>query len=320
MKPKVLILPPLERADQNRLEQAAPWLSWHDGSLEAPDEAILSTAEIIIGNLPLALLPRAKKLKWLQLTSSGVGGYARADLPEGVQLTCATGVYGLAVAEHLIAMMMTLNKKLHLYRDGQGQSSWQSLGQVKTLEGQKVLIVGAGDIGGTLARKLKGLGARVTGIRRTSQPLPEAFEAMYFMEDLGRLIPEADVVVFVLPETPETVRLVDEKLLRAMKKDALLLNAGRGSLIDQEALVQVVSEGHLWGVGLDVTQPEPLPADHPLWSQERILITPHVSGFFHLPQTRENLLAFLEKNLEAYHEGRPLESRVDRETGYRESP
>lgn len=320
MKPNVLMLLPLEPSDKARLEAATPWASWHFDKLETPDGVRLSTAEIIIGNVPPALLPQAKALRWLQLTSSGVGVYAKADFPKEIQLTCATGVYGLAVAEHLLAMIMTLNKRLHLYRDGQSQGRWQSLGQVKTVEGQKILIVGAGDIGGTLARKLKGLGARVTGIRRTSQPLPEAFEAMFQMEDLERLLPEADVVVFVLPETPETLGLVNEKLLRIMKKDALLLNAGRGSLIDQEALVQVVSEGHLWGVGLDVTQPEPLPVEHPLWSLERVLITPHVSGFFHLPQTRENLLSFLEKNLEAYHLGRPLESKVDLMTGYRESP
>ena len=134
--------------------------------------------------------------------------------------------------------------------------------------------------------------------------------------DADRYLPEADIVFLCMPETPETVGFMSRERIFSMKEGAILLNAGRGTAVDTDALTDALRANHLFGAGLDVTCPEPLPAEHPLWQCENALITPHVSGYYHLQQTHDNIVRLACDNIRAYLDGCPLRSEVDYERGY----
>ena len=243
-------------------------------------------------------------LRWLQTWSAGMDQYQRPGvLPEGVRLTSASGAYGHSVSEHMFAMLLSAMKRLPGYRDLQHEECWTDLGQVKSLAGARVLCVGTGDLGSSFARLCKALGAHTIGIRRDVSKAAEGVDEMYSIAELDRLLPQADVVALNLPHAEDTVHIMDRRRMLLMKEDAILLNAGRGTAVDCGALAQVLEEGHLWAACLDVTDPEPLPAGHPLWRQERAMITPHAAGGNHLPDTAGRIAASALKNLNQFLAG-----------------
>ena len=195
-------------------------------------------------------------------------------LPEGVLLTCSTGVYGHSVSKHLFAMLLALMKRLPQYRDQQRQAQWRDLGQARSLLDAEVLMVGTGDLGTSFARLCRALGAHTTGVRRDPARPAQGIQRINGHSELDELLPRADVVALALPQSPKTVGLFGRERLLRLKEDAILLNGGRGSAVDCAALAEVLESGRLWGAGLDVTDPEPLPPEHPLWRQPRALITP----------------------------------------------
>ncbi len=275
-------------------------------------------AEIVIGDLsPRALRP-FRKLRWFHLVWAGVDRYEPDDFANGAQFTNGSGAYGVTIAEHMVACILSLYRQLRHYDRLQQLRCWDQNWQEDTLEGKTVLILGAGDIGCALARRLRGFDCKIIGIRRTGKPLP-GFDEMHTLDRLDSLLPQADVVAGCLPGTPETVKLLNERRLRSMKPTALLLNCGRGSLIDTAALETVLLEGHLGGCALDVTDPEPLPKDSPLWNMERVILTPHISGasFGHVQEMEDRIYALAAENLRRYLAGEELLNRVDFSTGYR---
>lgn len=275
-------------------------------------------ANVIIGNVPPKLLETAENLEWLQLNSAGADLYTKPGvLPDETVLTNATGAYGLAVSEHMLALVFDLIRRLNQYHENQAARRWRSMGNIISVEGSTVLILGVGDIGGDFARKMKALGAYTIGVRRTSSKIPEYLDEQYTLSELDSLLPRADIVAMVLPGGPATNHLMDGRRLRLMKKGAYLINVGRGNAIDPKALAEVMKEGHLGGCGLDVTEPEPLPADDPLWGMGNVVITPHVAGNFFLPETFERIVKITGNNLEAWAKGAPLTNVVDFATGYR---
>ncbi len=275
-------------------------------------------AEVIIGDLGPEELRKAKKLRWFHLVWAGVDRYKVSDFPENALFTNGSGAYGVTIAEHMMACILALYRQLRHYDGLQKRHVWDGDWQEDTLEGKTVLILGAGDIGTALAKRLRGFDCRVIGVRRTEGELPY-FDEMHTIEDLDTLLPIADVVACCLPGTAETKGLLDENRLRAMKPKALLLNCGRGSLIDTKALETVLLEGHLGGCGLDVTDPEPLPADSPLWDLERVILTPHISGasFGHVAEMEDRIYRLAAENLRRYLGGEELLNRVDFQAGYR---
>ena len=178
-------------------------------------------------------------------------------------------------------------------------------------------VLGLGDIGGDYARKVHALGAHVIGVRRTNQNKPDYLDEQHTMDDLDMLLGRADIVAMVLPGGSATNHIMDERRLRLMKKGAYLINVGRGNAIDPDGLYKVLKDGHLGGCGLDVTEPEPLPADSPLWELENLVITPHVAGNFFLPETFERIIRIAGENLAAWANGTPYRNVVDFTTGYR---
>lgn len=278
----------------------------------------LENADVIIGESGPAKLARAKHLKWFHLVWAGVDRFQASDFPAGAKFTNGSGAYGVMIAEHMMACMLSMVRQLPHYAANQKQHLWDPNWTEDTLEGKTVLILGAGDIGTELARRLMGFDCRLVGVRRTGADSPY-FDEIHTMDDLDELLPRADIVACALPGTDTTKRLLNKQRLLSMKPNALLLNCGRGSLIVTKDLEEVLAAGHLGGVALDVTDPEPLPADSPLWDCGRVMLTPHISGasFGHVAETEDKIYRLAAENLRRFLAGEELLNEVDFETGYR---
>lgn len=328
---RALVTIPTGERHRNLLQQAAPGWEFRfrgtDTLVCAPQEALpgqpvtqedVDWAQVILGNVPAAMLHGSPALEWLQTNSAGVEPYIQPGVLAGdTLLTNATGAYGLAIAEHMLGMLLELFKKLELYRDAQKSGAWQSQGAVKAVYGSTVLVLGMGDIGGEFAARCKALGAKVIGVRRSPRPCPEYADEVHLLEDLDSLLPQADVAAVTLPGTDATRGLMSRERLAKMKEGAVLLNVGRGFIVDTEALCDALERGHLSGAGVDVTDPEPLPPTHRLWNIPTAVVTPHISGFYHLRETHERIVGIFLENLRHFQAGEPLRNLVDFTTGYR---
>lgn len=280
----------------------------------------LEWAQIIIGNPPTNLLNAQPNLKLVCLNSAGSDTYVKKGLlhPDTL-LTNASGAYGTAIAEYVLSYILYFYKKLHLYAKNQQVHRWHYEGQVESLQGKNVLIVGAGDIGCHVAQLLSFFGTNNTGVRRTAKPLPAYFAKTCTLAQLDEQLPLADIVILALPQSAQTQHLFDYARLTKMKSTAILINVGRGSAIVSQDLYQIMKKGHLKAVALDVIDPEPLPLNDPLWNLENVLITPHCTGGYSLESTYTKVYDILYQNLKAYLTDQPLHNLVDRKTGYRQS-
>ncbi|OXM99580.1 D-2-hydroxyacid dehydrogenase [Bifidobacterium vansinderenii] len=282
-------------------------MSW---SIRVPDE-LRERATVIIGNVPAAQMAQYPNLKWLQTWSAGVDAYlAPGVLDPSVVVTNASGAYGQSVSEHLFAMMWALMKNLPQYRDSQQRNEWRDAGAVISPSDATVLVIGTGDIGSHFATMCRGVGARTMGARRNPNKTAKGIDSMHGFDELDELLPQADVVALIVPSTPDTHHLLDGRRLALLKPGAIVLNAGRGDAIDPDALLANLDR--LRGAGLDVTEPEPLPSDSPLWSHPRCLITPHVAGGNHLSATVDRIIAIARDNVANYTTGVPLRNMVRR--------
>lgn len=271
----------------------------------------------ILGNVDPALLKDADSLEWLQLHSAGVNGYCgQGVLPEGAVLTNASGAYGLAIAEHMLGMLLALQKKLTLYQENQKSHVWRDEGPVTGIYHSRTLILGTGNLGQEFAWRMKALGSTVVGLCRSEKEKPDCLSEQYTMDALERELPKADIVALCLPGTDQTYHIMDERRIGLMKESAILLNVGRGTLVDQKALTRALCEHRLAGAALDVADPEPLPGEDPLWNAPNLLLTPHVSGGYHMKETFEYILEIAAKNLQSYRRGEPFGRRVNLKLGY----
>ena len=310
---QILVFMPVNEAQKERILGAAGDAEIVFAPLGEVTDEMLKNARVVFGNLPAEMLKKAGALEWLQLNSAGADAYVKPGaLAPSVKLTNAVGAYGLTVSEHMLSLLFAMNRRLMEYGRNQEKGLWQPMGQVKSVEGSTVLILGLGNIGGDFARKAKAMGAHILGVRRNIGECPDYVDEMHPLAHLDELLPWADVVAVVLPLSEETRGLLGRDRLLKMKKDALLINVGRGPIVDTNALVGVLQEGHLGGVALDVTDPEPLPADHPLWQMEKVIITPHVAGNFYLPETKNRIITVFLENLKRYEAGEALKNLVKR--------
>ncbi|MEA4965784.1 MAG: D-2-hydroxyacid dehydrogenase [Oscillospiraceae bacterium] len=285
-----------------------------------PRYAAFRTAEVIIGEPSAEELELVPLLRWLQITWSGADRYTKAaTFPAGVMLTSATGAFGVTISEYVLGSLLALCRRLPVYRSYQLRGVSHSAGAERLLSGGTALILGTGDIGTHVARRLKAFDMRVIGVCRQRRPLPPEFDEVWTLREAERLLPEADVVVCCLPETAETRRYFDRERLLLLKQDAILVNVGRGSLIVADDLAEVMEGGHLFGAALDVTDPEPLPKEHPLRKLRNVILTPHVAGigFGAAEETERKIAALCCDNLRRYLNGWPLRNQVDFATGYR---
>ena len=256
-------------------------------------------------------ITRAVGLRWLNSIYAGVESFPLNLLEQrGVMLTNGAGINAVPIAEYVLMLMLAQCKG---YRDvvrAQDRREWlrDSPGK-RELYGSQVLILGYGAIGHEVAARLAAFGAQVTKVRRTTGP--DTLNPKQWRGELGRF----DWIVIGVPATPETRHMIGAAELAAMKSNAVLVNVARGSVIDQDALVAALGAGQIGGALLDVTTPEPLPGDHPLWALDNAQITMHLSGnaqTLMFARAAERFLA----NLERYHAGEPLTPQVDYAAGY----
>lgn len=314
---KVLVVLPVNEHHKEKLEQAGAgcefqYLPWEEVTAEE-----VKAADYIIGNVPAGYIEQSSRLEVLQLGSAGVDPYIISGIlaPKTILLS-ARGAYGKTVGEHMFAMALMMQKKLHLYRDDRSTGGWNDYGTVTSISDATVLIIGLGDIGLHFAGMAKALGAHVIGVKRRMSDCPEQVDELYLMEDLEKILPKADIILSVLPSTSSTQNIYSNAFFKSMKKSGIFLNAGRGTAVDQDALLLALKNKEILAAGVDVTEPEPLPGDHPLWREQNMFITPHVSGQYHLPETLDKIVEIAASNLKAYLSGKALKNTVDFNTGY----
>lgn len=274
-------------------------------------------AEIIVGQP--AGGTDFSRLKLLQSTNAGVEKLLAAGIPENVVIANVTGAFGEVISEYIIAGILSLCRGLFRYRENQRRHIWQDLRQEKMLLGKNALILGCGDIGSSTAKKLRAFGMNVTGIRRCTKPT-EGFDRVFGADMLDELLTQADFIICCLPHTPETEKMLGESRFSRMKQGALFVNVGRGSLVDETALINALQSGQLFGAVLDVFGQEPLPDVSPLWDMENVLITPHISGpsFGHFPEVERGIAEICAENISRFVDGKPLLNVIDRSKGYAE--
>lgn len=305
--PRVAVVP---FADDQLLQAVA------DGGGEIGDPA---QADAVVWTNPLdaqALkeLLQSSSPAWVQLPFAGIEEFIAAGAVDDRRLwTCTKGVYGPACAEHALALMLAAARRLHTHARA---STWRPTGlgsPERRLAGCTVLIVGTGGIGRALAQMLQPFDVRILAVNRSGRPLEEAERTVTF-HALREVVGLADFVVVAAALTGETHRLFDGSVFRLMKQDAWLVNVARGGLVDTEALVEALQDNRIGGAALDVTDPEPLPDGHPLWSLENVLVTPHIANTWDmaLPELR----ALVRRNVQHFARGEPLEGVVDVSLGY----
>lgn len=309
---------PVQERHKEKLEAAGTDCMFVYKTPEQASAEDIQSAEIIIGLPKPDRIGASPNLKWLQLESAGTDPYiVPGVLDGGTILTNSTGAYSKAVAEHAFALTMMLIKKLYLYRDDQLQSVWGDHGPVSSLSDATVAVIGLGDIGQHYAGLVKAMGAKVIGVKRRMSKCPPCVDELVMTQDIDQVLPRADVIMSILPNTPETQYIYTKERFDAMKESAFFVNCGRGNAVSSEVLYQALTEHRIAAAAIDVAEEEPLPASSPLWGVKNLVITPHVSGGHHLPETFERIVDIAVQNLKAYLAGEELRNVVDFSTGYR---
>ena len=248
---------------------------------------------------------------WVQLPFAGIEKFFAAGVIDPkLTWTCAKGIYGPACAEHALALMLAVGRRLPVHMRAE---SWGRESSEFRLDGKTIVVVGTGGIGSALVPMVAPLGMRMIGVNRSGRPL-EGAERTVTVDELGGVLGVADFVVIAAALTEATRNLFDKEMLGAMKPSAWLVNVARGGLVDTDALVAALESGSIGGAALDVTEPEPLPDGHPLWSLDNCMITPHVANTWAMGLAA--LPGLVRHNVEAFAEGKPLEGLVDPELGY----
>lgn len=279
--------------------------------VEATAEDVEAAEMLLAFRLPERLEGHYQNLRWIQSLGAGADGIlCSTTLPAATPVTRVTRVFGERIAEWAALRCLALIQDLPRQLRQQQERQWRPYAP-GVLHGQSALVLGTGEIGAVAARKLAALGVAVTGVNRSGG----AVEGVPRVEPAGRLdelLPQADIVLLLLPLTAATSGLFDARRIALLKPGALFLNAGRGALVDEEALAAALADGRLGGAALDVFAEEPLPRSSPLWAMERVLISPHVAA---VTSPAEAAGAFLE-NYRRWQKGLPFLGLVDRARGY----
>lgn len=312
----------LPRAHVDKLAAEFPTVRFDSPADRAEADRLLPEADIVLGwGVRRANFATASRLRWVQLTAAGVGGVLFPEMvASDVIVTNARGLHAISMSEHALGVMLMFARKLHLARDAQNRRHWSQDEQwldpppFGQLSGSTLGIVGFGAVGRALAERAAALGMRVIAVRRNPAPDPAPAEAQWAPERLHELIARSDVLVLAAPHTPATRGVIGRAELALMPRHAILVNLGRGALVDEAALTEALAEGRIAGAALDVFQEEPLPQASPLWAMPQVIATPHVSGFG--PRFWERTCELFARNLHRWLDGEPLENVVDKQAGY----
>ena len=283
---------------------------------KVPDE-VLARAEVLMNYGDKSQIAPAKNVRYIHTISAGIDGYIdEVDRCHGSALpvTNGAGVYSDAVGEHVIALLLAVVHGIVPSVRNMAEKQWPAIPMLGNVNGKTIAVLGTGDIGNNAARICAAMGARVLGFKlHACEPFPPYSEIYTGDDGLDALLPQADAVLVCLPGSPFTKNMLDARRIGLMKAGSVLINIGRGSIVNTEALMAALRSGHIAAAGLDVTDPEPLPPDHPRWDCPNVLITPHISG---LGASKQKHAEWFAENLRAYLEGRPQPGAVNREMKY----
>ena len=291
----------------------------HFFTLDQLDEAAKcgKNAEILYSCTP-KLLRQCEKLKWYCCSYAGVDLYCKDPTlfrdPDCVLTN--SNVYGLTISEHTVMVTLMLLRRMPEYDVWMSQHQWKGMLPVRSINDCHLTTLGTGQIGRCIAHSFRALGAKKsTGVSRSGRPV-EGFDEVYPVEKLNELLPDVEILVMALPGTDDTQKILNAERIGLLNEKSLVINVGRGTAVDQEALAAALNGGKIAGAALDVVDPEPLPPEHPLWTAKNLILTPHVAGNMTLAYTCDrNVGQFLE-DLENYLAGKPLAHVVDRSRGY----
>lgn len=280
----------------------------------------VANADAVIGGITKQQFPAAKKLKWVQTISAGVEAYSfwPEFVQSDVQLTNCKVVQGPTIADHAFALLLALTRGLYQYIPNRTKKDWGSRANapegMTELPGMTAVIVGAGGIGTQIAQRAHGFGMKVIGVDPRDMPVSNLFSEIVPVDRLDEVLPKADVVFISAPLTPQSERMIGPKQFEAMKRGAYFVAVSRGRLYDKQALVKAIDSKKLAGAGLDVTDPEPLPADDTLWNFPNVLITPHVASA--AEGSNQRRIGVIEDNIRRFSHGIALTHVVDKTKGF----
>ena len=285
-------------------------------------DKVIDGADILIANnraydadIAQVLIEKGKSLKWIQFSTAGIERAIKFGLPRGVPVCCAAGIKGRTVAEHTMALLLALYRQFRAMEAARKRREWarSELNHItRTVEGETLVLVGFGHIGQEIARKAKAFDMHVVTVTRAGGIGPTVDEA-YTRDKLHEVLPRADALVLATATDASTIGLIGITELSLMKPSAVLLNVGRGELVDEEALIEALRKKRISAAALDVTEVEPLPSESPLWDLENVIISPHVSG-----TGKDGYARFKEifhENYRRFRDGEPLQYQVRWEDG-----
>jgi phosphoglycerate dehydrogenase-like enzyme len=312
----------LPRAQIDRLRDDFPDLRIEAPPDRAACDALVPEADVVFGwALRRDRFPSARRLRWIHVSAAGVGPLLFPELVESeVVVTNGRGLHALSMAEHTLGVMLGFARRLHLARDAQHAHRWTQKElwldppEMGEIHGGTLVLIGLGAVGGAIAPRAAALGLHVIAVRRHPAEDPAPAHEQWGTGRLGEALSRADWVVLAAPLTADTRGLIGARELAAMKPDAVLVNLGRGGLVDEPGLIEALRAGRIGGAALDVFAEEPLPAASPLWDLPNVIVTPHVSGIG--PHYWERAVDLFERNLRAWLAGKPLVNVVDKRAGY----
>lgn len=301
------------------LRSAAPQIEFVTAQDAADAARKAAGVDAVIGLCTPEIVAAGRSIRWIQAMSAGVEHCVRVPgvRERGILVTNMQRIGGPIIAEHVIAMMLAFTRGLDIYIPAQARREWRRAtppGRMTVVAGKTLLIVGLGGIGGEVAERAHALGMRVIATRASGRSGPEYVSYVGLPDELPKLAGEADFVVNAAPLTPQTAGLFDAAFFAKMKPSAYFINVARGGSVVASALVEALTQRKIAGAGLDVADPEPLPADHPLWTAPNVIITPHVANDSDLGFDAQ--IAVIKENLRRYVAGERMLSVVDPGRGY----
>jgi len=288
--------------------------------VESEDEIPSSWEDCdIIYGFGMGNAKKNRNLKWLSVPSAGVDYLMKPGVfaNEECLVTNSSGAYGVTIAEHIIGVSLMMMRKLdYSYRESL-KGNWTSPQPQRSLKDSRIVVLGTGDIGSCFARRAKAFEPKsIIGVSRSGISSDPAYDSVKKVSELDLLLPYTDLLVMSLPDTPETRDILNRERIALLPEGAYVVNVGRGSAIDEDALCESLESGRLGGAALDVFKTEPLPSDSKIWNTKNLLITPHVAGNLTLEHTLNVNVDLFCENLVRFGKGLPLNNLIDRNKGY----
>lgn len=309
----------LTEEQRERIRLAAEKNGFEIRFISDPDreKEFLLEAEIVFGHLP-QIARESTKLKWICTPYAGVDQFLTPDAfanPDAL-LTNSSGAYGVTIAEHTVMMLLYILRRQSEYREIVAERRWIRNLKIRSIKDSRITLLGTGDIGQETAKRLRAfLPACITGVNRSGNNPEGCFDRILTDRDWESALPETDILIISLPGTKDTFHMAGEKQLSLLPDGAVVINVGRGSVVDQKAMIRELERGRLYA-GLDVFEQEPLQPDDPVWNTRNLLITPHTAGNMTLDHTVRRIVEQFLEDLENYSKGKPLLHPVDRNRGY----